>query len=59
MGNQSEEKKEGERSRERMECLEAEFLNFYGVLKSISRNQFRQPMKPGGAGTITLFLLGS
>jgi hypothetical protein len=29
MGNQSVEKKEGERSRERMECPEAEFLNFY------------------------------
>ena len=28
MGNQSEEKKEGERSSERMECPEAEFLNF-------------------------------
>jgi hypothetical protein len=27
---------------------EPEFLNFYGAQESIPRNQFRQPMQPGG-----------
>ncbi len=48
MGNQSEENKEGEWSRERMECPEDEFLNFHRAQESIPRNQFRKPMKPGG-----------
>jgi hypothetical protein len=29
-------------------CTEPVFLNVYGAQKSIPRNEFRQPMKPGG-----------
>ncbi len=38
---------------------EPEFLNFQVAQESIPRNQIRQPMKPGGAGMLTLFLVGS
>ncbi len=31
-----------------LHCTEPEFLNFYGAQESIPRNQFRQPMYPGG-----------
>ncbi len=36
-----------------------ECLNFYGAQESISRNEFRQPMLPGGPMYDNLFLLGS
>jgi hypothetical protein len=39
--------------------IEPEFYHFKGAQESILRSQIRQAVRPGGASTTTLFLLGS